>query len=205
VNLAVNLVARPVPTLVAGRGHDDQTGVHQTTDGQTQWVNGVGIDGGGAEAQVDDSDVVGGAVGLYPVERTEKRRDVAPALRVQDAQVDYLRRGRDAAVRAVRDLTVAGGDGGDVCAVPVGVVGATLTREVLAVGYARGAARFKRERGVVRVEPGVEHGDADACALVGRVVVGRHARGVRARRQRDVSEQLDLAVERDIFDVGAGG
>src|SRR5918911_88077 len=100
----------------------------------------VRVHGRGAETHVDDAYLVGRAVGEHPVKGAEQAGDGARALRVQDAQVQDVGVGGDAYVLRVRDAPVAGGERGDVRAVPVRVVRAPLAREVLTVDDAQAVA-----------------------------------------------------------------
>jgi hypothetical protein len=109
-------------------------------------------------------------------------------------------------------LFVAGGDGGDVRAVPVGVVHPVLAREVTAYDDAR-QAEAVFERGVVRVNARVQDGYADAAAVVdgGRGDEAEQrvglldADGVGARRRGKVARGNRRPVERDVADFVPAG
>ena len=134
-----------------------------------------------AHRQVDDADVVRHAVGDGPVEGRDDVADDAAAVLVEHLQADQVRRRRDARVRAVRVVAVAGDDAGDVRPVAVVVVGLRQTvDEVDEAGHALAADDANSRRAAAVAEVVVPAGDArvddrhaDAGAVIAPVLLRR--------------------------------
>ena len=173
---------------VAGGSDDDDAAVDRALGGERQRIGLVGFGDGRAHRQVDDADVVRGLVGDRPLECGDDVADDAAAMLIENLQADEVRRRRDARVRAVRVVAVAGDDAGDVRAVAVVVVGLRLVvdevdkpRHALIVDR----ADLARAALVVQVvvpasDTRVDDRDADAGAVVAPLLLG----GARADRDR---------------------
>ncbi len=97
---------------VAGRGDDDDARIDGALGGKRQGVGLVRLGDARAHREVDDADVVRHAVGDRPFEGGDDVADDAVAVPVEHFQADNVRCRRDARVRAIRVVPVAGDDPG---------------------------------------------------------------------------------------------
>ena len=154
--LRLLLVVDRLLPQVAGGGDDDDAGVDRALGREGQRIGFIRLGDACAHRQVDDADVVRHAVGDGPLEGGDDVADDAAAVLIEHLQADQVRRRRDARVRAVRVVAVAGDDAGDVRPVAVVVVG--LQAIVDEVDKARHALA-------------VDHPDVARVALIAQVVV----------------------------------
>src|SRR6185369_1974724 len=131
MNLTINLLAGTVLSVVAGRGYNDDSLVHESADSNAHRIVFVRVNCRHADAEIYYADVVRRSIRHQPVERGENVRHRAGALGVQDAEVDDLCARSDADVFAFRNDSVTGGCGCDVSSVTVGIVGSAFAREIL--------------------------------------------------------------------------
>ncbi len=184
---------------VASRGDDNDAGIDGALGGESQGIGFVGLGDARAHRQVDDANVVRHAVCDGPFERGDDVADDAAAMLIEHLQADQVRRGRDARVRAVGVVAVAGDDSRDVRAVAVVVVGLQLVVDEVDEGRhalpgddtdARRVARVGQvvvPAGDARVDD--RHADAGAVItplLLRRAGADRHRRAVHVPRDRTV-------------------
>ena len=113
---------RVVPAKVAGGRDDDDAGVDRAPGRERQRVGPVGLVHAGRDRQIDDPDVVDGALLDRVVDRRDRAADEPVAELVERPQHDQVRARGDAPPGAVRVVAAAGDDPGDVRAVTVAVV-----------------------------------------------------------------------------------
>lgn len=88
--MTIELVAIVVFAVVSGRRKDDDAGIDQPPHCAANRIVAVRIDRRHAKTHVDDANVVGSAIGGYPIQRTKHGCRGAESLRIQDAQVDEI-------------------------------------------------------------------------------------------------------------------
>src|SRR5258707_12571705 len=212
----INLSAIRVLTVVAGSGNHHYARVNQSPRGATDWIVLVRTDRRGAETHVDDADVVLvfikgiGRANRFgricrandPVQRSQESRSRAGSLRVQDAQVNDRRAGRDTLIVSAVRVTGRGGRRSHVTTVAVRIGGrVVLAGKVFTELYAIAAGR---ERVMTAIDAGVEYGYADAGAVNrGRAQqTGKQARGISDEvgtgRGRHVPERFKFHIGRDV-------
>ena len=197
--LRLLLVVDRLLPQVAGGSDDDDAGVDRALGGERQRVGLVRLGDACAHRDVDDADVVRHAVRDGPLEGGDDVADDAAAVLVEHLQADEVRRRRDARVRAIRVVAVAGDDAGDVRAVAVVVVGLeAIVDEVDEAGHALATdhADLGRVALIVQVvvpsrDTRVDDRHADAGAVIAplllrRAGADRHRRAVVVPRNRTV-------------------
>ena len=131
MNLAIHLLTSTVFSVVTGRGYNNDSAVHESTDRNAHRIVLVRVDRRHADAEIYYADVVRRSIGHQPVKSAEDVRNRAGAVGVQNAQVENFGSRSDADVFAFRDDAVAGGCGCYVSSVTVWIVGSAFTGEIL--------------------------------------------------------------------------
>ncbi len=204
--LRLLLVVDRLLPQVAGGGDDDDAGVDRALGREGQRIGFIGFGDACAHRQVDDADVVRHAVGDGPLEGGDDVADDAAAVLIEDFQADQVRRRRDARVRAIRVVAVAGDDAGDVRPVAVVVVGLeAIVDEVDEAGHALAADDTNSRRvaavGEVVVparDTRVDDRHADASAVIAPLLL-RRAGADRDRRAAVVPRNRTIEVDAQHF------
>jgi hypothetical protein len=179
-----------------------------STHGERQGILQVRLVDAGGDREIDDADVVGGAVRDRVVDRRDHVARVAVAADVERFQHDEVRAGRDAGAQAVGVAAAAGDDAGDVRAVAVVVVGFGLSAPCRdEVGEMRDPAF---EVVVPRGDARIDGRDADAPSVEAETIrdpAGPDRRGCVLKRAADgpiEADRGDLRLARQPLEGGVG-
>src|SRR5262245_56023963 len=100
MNSAVELVAEVVFSGITRCDADDQAGIERAPRGEAKRIGSIGFDSDGAQAQVENFDVVKSLVGDAPVDSRDRIGCGALTLRVEGPDVDDIGFAGEARVRS---------------------------------------------------------------------------------------------------------